>query len=96
MWTVAPARALRMAWGSLERDSFSFCHVQKCVHMGEPMSTYGFCSLSMLRARRRLCSREKSHGSPSYGSSTVMSKAKPGNKCFGLISLINLVTRGGE
>ncbi len=60
------------------------------------MSTYGLCSRSMVRARRRLCSREKSHGIPSSGSTTVMSNANPGSKCFERNSRIIFVNRGGE
>ena len=64
--------------------------------MGEPISMKGFCSRKSLRALSRLDLRLKSQGSPSSGSFTAMSNAKPGMICFIFLSLIMCATRAGE
>ena len=98
MCTFAFRRAGINFSGSVALAALRCCQVLKCVHPGDPIRRYGFCSRKSFRARSRLCASEKSHGRPSYGSVTVKSSANPGIRCLKLRRLrcSSAVTRGGE
>ena len=71
------------------------CHVENAVHIGEPMSSIGFSSLSFCIARSRMTFMSKSHGNPS-ASGVVRSRAKPGINLSSGSSFVAAVTLGGE
>ena len=60
------------------------------------MNRYGRCLRMISRAFSRLARTLKSQGSPSSGSFTVMSKARPGVRNSFLDFAISAVTLGGE
>ena len=66
------------------------------VHIGDPMSTYGRSLRSISLASSRLAGMLKSHGQPSSGSFTMMSKAKPSVRNSFRDILISAVTLGGD
>ena len=93
---MAAVLALSMAAAWVDLAKFSAYQVLKCLHIGEPINMYGFCSRNSFRALSRLALMLKSQGRPSSGSLTVMSNANPGMMWRIFRSRIILVTRAGE
>ena len=71
------------------RVAFSRCHVEKAVHIGEPMRSIGLLRCNSLRALILFAGTVKSHGCPSSGSFTVRSSASPGLRCAGRVLAIS-------